>query len=118
MSVCPSVGPSVRWPLVRPSVRPYVMLSLFGLLGATYGRVSGLVSMYGMALGSASAREKIEIEREMPNPSRPHSPETLGVAMLSFLETGKSLKSHGRVLIKNKTFGSSGQLNVTLSLTP
>ena len=34
MSVCPLV----RW-LVRPSVT----LSLFGLLGATYGRVSGLV---------------------------------------------------------------------------
>ena len=34
-SVCPSVGPSVG---------PRVTLSLFGLLGATYGRVSGLVS--------------------------------------------------------------------------
>ena len=34
MSVCPSVGPSVGWS---------VTLSLFGLLGATYGRVSGLV---------------------------------------------------------------------------
>ncbi len=30
-SVCPSVGPSVR-----RSVGMYVMLSLFGLLGATY----------------------------------------------------------------------------------
>ena len=38
VSVRPSVGSLVRW-LVRPSVT----LSLFGLLGATYGRVSGLV---------------------------------------------------------------------------
>ena len=38
--VCPSVGPSVR-----RSVSPSVTLSLFGLLGATYGRVSGLVDI-------------------------------------------------------------------------
>ena len=37
-----SVRPSVRWS-VRPSVPRSVTLSLFGLLGATYGRVSGLV---------------------------------------------------------------------------
>ena len=37
------VGPLVR-PLVRWSVRWSVTLSLFGLLGATYGRVSGLVN--------------------------------------------------------------------------
>ena len=42
--VCPSVRRSVG-PSVGPSVRGLVTLSLFGLLGATYGRVSGLVSL-------------------------------------------------------------------------
>ena len=36
--VCPSVGPSVH-----PSIHPSVTLSLFGLLEATLGRVSGHV---------------------------------------------------------------------------
>ena len=36
--VCPSIGPSVG-----PSVGWLVTLSLFGLLGATNGRVSGLI---------------------------------------------------------------------------
>ena len=35
---------SVR-PSVRPLVGPLVTLSFFGLLGATYGRVSGLLSL-------------------------------------------------------------------------
>ena len=38
MSVRPLVVPSLG-----PSVGPLVTFSLFGLLGATYGRVSGLV---------------------------------------------------------------------------
>ena len=41
-SACPSVGPSVR----RSVCHAFVTLSLFGLLGATYGRVSGLVQQY------------------------------------------------------------------------
>ena len=39
-----SIRPLVRWS-VGWLVGPSVTLSLFGLLGATYGRVSGLVSI-------------------------------------------------------------------------
>ena len=60
-------GVSVR-PLVGQSVSPSVMLLLFGPQGATYGRVSGLVSIvsYEMALRDFGSMGKNGRSLEIP----------------------------------------------------